>query len=121
VHIANRTPERPSAWRNGHVTQGVRGGGMDTIRGSFDLVLNATSASLAGEMPRLPHDSLTPEAVCYDLFYSDRPRCSCCGPSAKGHAGVRRLGHAGRAGGGSLPTLGGVRPETAELLAAHRI
>ena len=73
IHIANRTAARAEKLAERHVTQGVRGGGMDTIRGDFDLVLNATSASLAGEMPRLPHDSLAPQALCYDLFYSDRP------------------------------------------------
>ena len=37
------------------------------------MVINATSASRGGELPRLPHDCLNPGAVCYDLVYSDRP------------------------------------------------
>jgi shikimate dehydrogenase len=39
----------------------------------FDLILNATSASLYGELPPLPEDILAPSGVCYDLMYADHP------------------------------------------------
>ncbi len=35
----------------------------------FDLVINGTSASLAGDVPPLPDTLLAPDAACYDMMY----------------------------------------------------
>ena len=122
VHIANRTPERAKRLAERHVTQGVRGGGMDAIRGDFDLVLNATSASLAGEMPRLPHDCLTPQALCYDLFYSERPTVFMLWAEREGCTRVfDGWGMLVEQAAEAFLLWRGVRPDTQELLSAHRI
>lgn len=75
VHVANRTPERAHKLAAHHAgNQRVTSSSFETLqRQSFDVVINATSASLAGELPPLPHDCLNPGAVCYDLAYSERP------------------------------------------------
>lgn len=75
IHVANRTPERAQKLAAHQISRRrVTGGGYDSLGGqSFDVVINATSASRAGEMPQLPHDCLNPDAVCYDLSYSERP------------------------------------------------
>jgi shikimate dehydrogenase len=39
----------------------------------FDLILNATSASLSNELPPLPDNLLAANACCYDLAYSNEP------------------------------------------------
>ncbi|WP_206019602.1 shikimate dehydrogenase [Pseudomaricurvus alkylphenolicus] len=39
----------------------------------FDLVINGTSASLAGDLPPLPEDLLAPGARCYDMMYGAEP------------------------------------------------
>lgn len=39
----------------------------------FDLVINATSASLSDQLPPLADELLAPGAVCYDLAYSKQP------------------------------------------------
>ncbi|PCI22166.1 MAG: shikimate dehydrogenase [Piscirickettsiaceae bacterium] len=39
----------------------------------FDLVINATSASLTGDVPPLPDGLLADQAICYDLAYSGKP------------------------------------------------
>ncbi|MGK0500471.1 MAG: shikimate dehydrogenase [Oceanicoccus sp.] len=39
----------------------------------FDLIINGTSASLAGELPPLPNDALTENGCCYDMMYSATP------------------------------------------------
>ncbi|PCH84661.1 MAG: shikimate dehydrogenase [Piscirickettsiaceae bacterium] len=39
----------------------------------FDLIINATSASLSGDLPPLPSHLLSESTVCYDLAYSKKP------------------------------------------------
>jgi len=41
----------------------------EELSGSFDLIINATSASLSGEIPDMP-DTIIPGSVCYDLAYT---------------------------------------------------
>ena len=41
----------------------------EQLSGSFDLIINATSASLSGEIPDMP-DTIIPGSVCYDLAYA---------------------------------------------------
>jgi len=40
---------------------------------SFDLILNATSASLTGELPPLAEGLLAKQGSCYDLAYANEP------------------------------------------------
>lgn len=39
----------------------------------FDLIINATSASLSGELPPLPDTTVTGNSHCYDMLYSAEP------------------------------------------------
>jgi shikimate dehydrogenase len=75
VQVANRTPERAQRLAFQHAGSGrVTGGGFEILRRqSFDVVINATAASLVGELPPLPRDCLNPDAVCYDLAYGEHP------------------------------------------------
>ena len=41
----------------------------EQLSGRFDLIINATSASLSGEIPDMP-DTIIPGSVCYDLAYT---------------------------------------------------
>jgi shikimate dehydrogenase len=46
------------------------GGGFEALPGrQFDLVINATSASLAGDLPTLPDDIFARGALAYDMMY----------------------------------------------------
>jgi shikimate dehydrogenase len=47
----------------------VQGLGYAEVMGSFDLVLNATSASLTAELPPLPDSVYAAGALAYDLTY----------------------------------------------------
>jgi len=48
----------------------IRPLGYERLAGNrFDLVINATSASLHGGLPPLPSDLLAPRACCYDMMY----------------------------------------------------
>jgi shikimate dehydrogenase len=47
---------------------------FEALAGSqFDLIINATSASLSGELPPLPSSLLTEQACCYDMVYGADP------------------------------------------------
>ena len=47
---------------------------LERLRGQhFDIVINGTSASLAGEVPPLPETLYAREALAYDMVYGDRP------------------------------------------------
>ncbi|MDD5277512.1 MAG: shikimate dehydrogenase [Methylovulum sp.] len=52
----------------------ITGCGFSDLNGqSFDLILNATSASLSDELPPLPSGLLAKNAICYDLAYGNKP------------------------------------------------
>ena len=68
--IANRTPQRAQALAAAFTELGVvRGVGFAELDQPFDLIVNATSASLAGELPPFPPTVIGPQTVCYDLAY----------------------------------------------------
>lgn len=68
--VANRTADRAEALATRFEKLGkIRGVGMQAIEGTFDLIINATSASLSGEVPPVPPSALGPETVCYDMAY----------------------------------------------------
>ncbi|HYW92207.1 MAG TPA: shikimate dehydrogenase [Gammaproteobacteria bacterium] len=73
--LANRTPDKAVSLARQFATLGnVEGTGLDGLDGRrFDLVINGTSASLAGQLPTLPDDLLRSGAVCYDMVYADEP------------------------------------------------
>jgi shikimate dehydrogenase len=61
VLVANRTAAKAAALAADFADLGeVGGGGFDEVTGQFDLVVNGTSASLAGELPPLPDALFAP-------------------------------------------------------------
>jgi len=75
ITIANRTVEKAKALQRQFAPFGpVESGGYPELKGkSFDLLINATSASLSGELPPIPADALAPGALAYDMVYGDKP------------------------------------------------
>ena len=69
--IANRTPEKAEQLVAEVGARGaVRGGGFADIgNGRFDIVVNATSASLKGELPALSPSVFAPDGLAYELLY----------------------------------------------------
>jgi shikimate dehydrogenase len=52
----------------------VRGGDYSSLAGQqFDLVINATSASLAGEVPPVPPTVFAHGSLAYDMVYANEP------------------------------------------------
>lgn len=75
VLIVNRTAERARQLASEFSDLGQLEGGAYSLIGSrqFDLVINGTSAGLAGEMPDLPSSMLTDHSCCYDMVYGAEP------------------------------------------------
>jgi shikimate dehydrogenase len=52
----------------------VQGSGFEELDGfDYELIINATAASLSDELPALPAGALSPTTVCYDLAYGQAP------------------------------------------------
>lgn len=72
--IANRTSDKARQLAVDFSDLGeVTGGGFDEVVGTFDLVINGTSASLGGELPPLPDDLFADDALAYDMMYGAEP------------------------------------------------
>jgi shikimate dehydrogenase len=72
IRIANRNEARAIELAHEFATLGsVQGGGFDEIdrESAFDLVLNATSASLQEQLPPVPPSVIAGHTLCYDMGY----------------------------------------------------
>lgn len=121
VVIANRTPERAAALATAFsdlgVTQGVGFG--DVGADPFDLVINATSASLSGDIPPLPPGAVDSSTVCYDLAYGKSATAFVAWAQERGCAQAQQgLGMLVEQAAESFQLWRGVRPTTATVLAA---
>ena len=73
--LVNRTPEKALTLASTFAELGpLEAGGFERLKeGNFDLVINGTSASLAGELPPLPDNMLNERSCCYDMMYGAEP------------------------------------------------
>jgi shikimate dehydrogenase len=71
VVIANRTPERARKLAKEFADMGeISGCGFSEVSGpAYDLIINATSVSLQGEMPQMPVGIVGEQSICYDMAY----------------------------------------------------
>lgn len=70
--VANRTPIRARNLARQFqlsANPSIAGCGLDEIDNGFDLIINATSASLAGELPNLPDHVFNSPLLAYDMMY----------------------------------------------------
>ncbi len=67
ITIASRTVEKAMALQNDFPQ--IQYASLDTLSGRFDLIINATSASLEGNVVFLPQQVMSQKPVCYDLAY----------------------------------------------------
>jgi shikimate dehydrogenase len=74
VLIANRCVEKAMEMVLHFSNQSLSGCGYGDLTGKqFDLIINATSASLTDQLPPLPEGLLAPQGNCYDLAYGTEP------------------------------------------------
>lgn len=76
ILIANRTVDKAVnlAEEFCELGENIHGCGFAELENhQFDLILNATSASLSNDLPPLPKGILNPNGCCYDLAYGNEP------------------------------------------------
>ncbi len=68
--IANRTQSKAQQLAEMFASFGpVQACEMEQVSESFDVVINATSASLSGELPAISSSIFTPSTIVYDMMY----------------------------------------------------
>jgi len=116
--IANRTVSRAQELAN-LFGRGVRACGFDAADTPFDLVINATAASLAGELPPLSPRVFAAGALAYDMMYGhDTPFLSFA--RTHGAATADGLGMLVEQAAEAFHVWRGIRPDTAPVIAALR-
>jgi shikimate dehydrogenase len=96
------------------------GGGFDALPGrQFDLVINATAASLAGDLPPLPDDIFADGALAYDMMYG-RETPFLAFARARGVRVADGLGMLVEQAAEAFFVWRGVRPQTAPVIAMLR-
>jgi shikimate dehydrogenase len=117
--VANRTRSKAETLAQVFSAHGeISACGLDELQGeSFDWVINATAASLQGELPSLPDGLLRVGAWCYDLMYSKEPTIFCRWAAKEGAARtIDGLGMLVEQAAEAFNLWRGIRPQTAALL-----
>lgn len=117
LFIANRTVEKAKALAALFPSEAgqLTGGGYGDIGGGFDLVVNATAASLAGDLPPLPDTVFNAGALAYDMMYGrDTPFLAFA--RARGARVADGLGMLVEQAAEAFRLWRGVRPDTAPVI-----
>ncbi|WP_444943259.1 shikimate dehydrogenase [Microbulbifer sp. ZKSA006] len=121
LHIANRSAEKAVQLAAEFSPQGeLSGGGLETLRGCYDLIINASSASLGGVLPPLPEGCVAGHGKAYDMMYgaTATPFTQwACGQGAESADG---LGMLVEQAAEAFLLWRGVRPQTAPVMAELR-
>ncbi|MFP5409865.1 MAG: shikimate dehydrogenase [Gammaproteobacteria bacterium] len=116
--VANRTVRRAQDLAE-LFGRGVSACGFDGVDSTFDLVVNATAASLAGELPPLQAAIFAPGCLAYDMMYGrDTPFLAFA--RKHGAATADGLGMLVEQAAEAFQGWRGVRPDTAPVIAHLR-
>ena len=123
LFIANRTPDKAKDLALDFSDAGnMEGGGYEHIPDKkFDIVINATAASLQGDLPPLPDTLLNDNASCYDMMYGTKPTPFMLW--AKQHKALKTLDGLGmlvEQAAESFSIWRGVKPETKSVIETLR-
>lgn len=114
--VANRTVVKAEVLATLFADRGqVSGCGFEDVAGPFDLVINATSASLAGDLPPLPAGLFAAEGLAYDMMYAAEPTVFLRWAAEQGARSVDGLGMLIEQAAESFWLWRQVRPDTAPL------
>ena len=121
--IANRTAARAQELAKDFAELGeIRACGLDAIPAmAFDLVINGTSMSLQGQSPPLGQDQLGANTACYDMAYGAEPTAFLRWARENGVSRLADgLGMLVEQAAEAFYLWRGVRPQTAQVIAALR-
>ena len=122
--IANRTVERARALADDFADDGpIAASGFEALETAepFDLIINASSASLAGALPPLAPGVVREGGAVYDMMYGEAAEPFVAwGRDARAAIVADGLGMLVEQAAESFFAWRGVRPETAPVLAALR-
>jgi len=125
LHLANRTADKARSLRDEFVARAgacpLEAGGFDELAGGqFDLVINATAASLADEAPPLPAGLYAPGSLAYDMVYGGETPFMAAARAQGAARQADGLGMLVEQAAESFFLWRGVRPPTAPVLAQLR-
>jgi len=121
--IVNRTAEKAKDLADAFADMAkVVGCGYEALAGqSFDLIINATAASLQGEMPPLPEGVIASGGACYDMMYGSEPTAFMAWSQQQGADRIYDgLGMLVEQAAESFYLWRGVRPQTNEVIESLR-
>lgn len=121
IVIANRTEAKAAELArlfSGHARTSACG--FEAVSGGFDIVVNATSASLADELPPVPSAAFSASTFAYDMMYGAKPTRFMAFAQTHGAQTRDGLGMLVEQAAESFFVWRGVRPETPPVLEALR-
>ncbi|NMZ13221.1 shikimate dehydrogenase [Pseudomonas proteolytica] len=121
--IANRTVEKAELLAELFDDLGpVSASGFDWLSEPVDLIINATSASLSGDVPPIASSLIDPgKTFCYDMMYAKEPTAFCRWATEHGAAvAMDGLGMLVEQAAEAFYLWRGVRPDSAPVLAELR-
>ena len=118
--IANRTLNKAQILADHFSRSGPVGAcrfNVVPVTEKYDLIINATSAGLKGEVPPYPAAAIAPDTLCYDLSYGHEPTPFSIWAREQGaEMAVMGWGMLVEQAAESFHIWRGVRPETAPVL-----
>lgn len=122
IVIANRTVATAEALARDFGRHGIpiHAAGFADVAGSFDIVVNATSGSLAGEVPPVAATVFGPGALALDMMYGNQATVFMRFAAAHGAATRDGLGMLVEQAAEAFAIWRGVRPDTAEVFRMMR-
>jgi shikimate dehydrogenase len=123
IVIANRTVEKAELLAKEFSELGpVFPAGFDWLEEPVDIIINATSASLSGDLPPIVPSLIQPgKTFCYDMMYGNEPTAFCRWAAEHGAGqAVDGLGMLVEQAAEAFFEWRGVRPESAPVLAELR-
>lgn len=120
--VANRTVARVQELVQSFpaVASVLKAAAFDDLSGQFDVIINATSASLSADLPAVPATLFGPQVFVYDMMYAATPTVFMQWAAQHGARVRDGLGMLVEQAAESFFVWRGVRPYTAPVYAALR-